>query len=141
MSPRLIRLRAPDPLESALVAAADLGRDELEQLRTHVAALLEALPPPVSRPAAVVRARPAPPAGVPCGPRGGGFIQWKHVRDGAKVYGPSPYWRVRLDRRQRSIYPARAGSGHTGSAVDRLRCEQPQRAGRAVRLPAVVPEA
>ena len=104
MSPRLIRLRAPDPLESALVAAADLDRDELEQLRTHVAALLEALPPPVSRPAAVARERPAPPAGVPCGPRGGGFIEWKHVRDGAKVYGPYPYWRVRLGRRQRSIY-------------------------------------
>jgi hypothetical protein len=109
MSTRLIRLRAPDRLESALVAAADLDRAQLEQLRAHVAALLEALPAlplrsPVRRRSTVSRARPVPPEGVQCGPRGGGFIEWKHIRHGAKLYGPYPYWRVRLGRRQCSIY-------------------------------------
>jgi Glycosyl transferase family 2 len=41
---------------------------------------------------------------LPQGRRGGGFIEWKRIRHGAKVYGPCPYLRLRLDGRQRSIY-------------------------------------
>ena len=106
MSVHLVRLRPADPLETALVAAADLDRAQLEQLRAHVTALLDALPPPeplTSRPASS-RQRSAPPPGVVCGPAGGGYIEWKRIPHGAKVYGPYPYWRVRLGGRQRSIY-------------------------------------
>ena len=105
MSVRLIRLRSADPLETALVAAADLDRTQLEQLGAHVAALLEALPPTERPPRPMpARQRPAPPPGMACGPAGGGYIEWKHIRHGGKVYGPYPYWRVRLGGRQRSIY-------------------------------------
>ena len=105
MSARLIRLRAPDPLETALVAAADLDRAQLEQVREHVAALLEALPPPAPAGASAARERPAPPDGAPCGPRGGGYLEWKRIpKPDGRVNGPYPYWRVRLGRRQRSIY-------------------------------------
>src|ERR671929_2355390 len=42
--------------------------------------------------------------GLPEGPRGGGWIEWKRVRQGQRVYGPYPYLRLRLGGRQRSIY-------------------------------------
>jgi hypothetical protein len=104
MRGRVIRFPIADALETALVAATELDRDELEQLQEHVRALLAALPPP---PALVVE--PAPErspflAGLPQGPRGGGSIEWKRIRQGQKVYGPYPYLRVRLGGRQRSIY-------------------------------------
>ena len=46
MTGRLIRFPIAEPLETALVAATELDREQLEQLRDHVAALLAALPPP-----------------------------------------------------------------------------------------------
>jgi hypothetical protein len=49
----VIRFPIADPLETALVAATELDREQLEQLRDQVAALLAALPP--LNPAAVVR--------------------------------------------------------------------------------------
>ncbi len=104
MTRRLIRFPIAEPLETALVAATELDRDELEQLQEHVSALLAALPPP---PAIVVeppRERSPFLAGLPQGPRGGGSIEWKRIRQGPKVYGPYPYLRVRLGGRQRSIY-------------------------------------
>ena len=104
MTGRVIRFPIADALETALVAATELDRDELEQLQEHVRALLAALPPP---PAVVVeptRERSPFLAGLPQGPRGGGSIEWKQVRQGQKVYGPYPYLRVRLGGRQRSIY-------------------------------------
>ena len=104
MTGRVIRFPIADALGTALVAATELDRDQLEQLQEHVRALLAALPPP---PAAVVepaRERSLCLAGLPQGPRGGGSIEWKRVRQGQKLYGPYPYLRVRLGGRQRSIY-------------------------------------
>ena len=105
MTRRLIRFPIADPLETALVAATELDREQLEQLRDQVAALLEALPPPA--PAPEVKARPERSpylAGLPEGPRGGGAIEWKWHRQGNQRYGPYPYLRLRLGGRQRSIY-------------------------------------
>jgi hypothetical protein len=85
--------------------------------RDHVAALLAALPPP---PAPISEPKPERSpflAGLPQGPRGGGFIEWKWVRQGAKVYGPYPYLRLRLDGRQRSIYPRALAQATRASAT------------------------
>ena len=105
MTGRVIRFPIADPLETALVAATELDREQLEQLRDQVAALLAASCPPT--PAPVVKSKPKRPpvlGGLPQGPRGGGSIEWKRIRHGDKVYGPYPYLRVRLGGRQRSIY-------------------------------------
>jgi hypothetical protein len=48
MTGRVIRFPIADPLETALVAATELDREQLEQLQEQVAALLAALPPPCS---------------------------------------------------------------------------------------------
>ena len=106
MTARLIRFPIAEPLETALVAATELNREELEQLRDQVAALLAAMPPP---PPPAPEREPKPDrspflVGLPQGPRGGGWIEWKRVRQGHKLYGPYPYLRVRLGGRQRSIY-------------------------------------
>ena len=103
MTRRLIRFPIAEPLETALVAATELDREQLEQLRDQVAALLAALPPPTPVPEPKPARSPFL-AGLPQGPRGGGFIEWKRVRQGQKVYGPYPYLRLRLGGRQRSIY-------------------------------------
>jgi hypothetical protein len=104
MTGRLIRFPIAEPLETALVAATELDREQLEQLRDHVAALLAAVPPPPA-PSSEPRPERSPwLAGLPQGPRGGGSIEWKWIRHGAKVYGPYPYLRLRLAGRQRSIY-------------------------------------
>lgn len=61
MTRRLIRFPIAEPLETALVAATELDREELEQLRDQVAALLEALPPPpVPAPAAEAKPERSP---------------------------------------------------------------------------------
>jgi hypothetical protein len=105
MTRRLIRFPIAEPLETALVAATELDREQLEQLRDQVAALLAALPPPAPAPVVEPKAERSPYlVGLPEGPRGGGSIEWKRIRHGDKVYGPYPYLRVRLDGRQRSIY-------------------------------------
>src|SRR5919197_4709838 len=105
MTRRLIRFPIAEPLETALVAATELDREELEQLRDQVAALLEALPPPIPAPAAEAKPERSPYlAGLPEGPRGGGAIEWKWHRQGNHRYGPYPYLRLRLGGRQRSIY-------------------------------------
>ena len=104
MTGRVIRFPIADALETALVAATELDRDQLEQLQEHVRALLVALPPPPAVVVEPVRERSPFLAGLPQGPRGGGSIEWKRVRQGQKVYGPYPYLRVRLGGRQRSIY-------------------------------------
>jgi hypothetical protein len=104
MTRRLIRFPIAEPLETALVAATELDREQLEQLRDQVAALLAAMPPspaPISEP----KSERSPfLAGLPEGPRGGGSIEWKPIRHGQKIYGPYPYLRVRVGGRQRSIY-------------------------------------
>ena len=103
MTGRLIRFPIAEPLETALVAATELDREQLEQLRDQVAALLAALPPP----APVTEPKPERSpfqAGLPQGPRGGGWIEWRRIRQGQKVYGPYSYLRLRLGGRQRSIY-------------------------------------
>ena len=111
MTGRVIRFPIADPLETALVAATELDREQLEQLRDQVAALLAAscppAPAPVVKPAPVVNSKPQRPpvlGGLPQGPRGGGSIEWKRIRRGDKIYGPYPYLRLRIDGRQRSIY-------------------------------------
>jgi len=105
MTGRVIRFPIADPLETALVAATELDREQLEQLRDQVAALLAASCPPA--PAPVAKSKPERPPlqeGLPQGPRGGGSIEWKRIRQGDKIYGPYPYLRVRIGGRQRSIY-------------------------------------
>ena len=105
MTGRVIRFPIADPLETALVAATELNREQLEQLRNQVAALLAASCPPA--PAPVLKSKPERPpflGGLPQGPRGGGSIEWKRIRHGDKIYGPYPYLRVRIGGRQRSIY-------------------------------------
>jgi len=105
MTGRVIRFPIADPLETALVAATELDREELEQLRDQVAALLAASCPPT--PARAVKSKPERPpvlGGLPQGPHGGGSIEWKRIRHGDKIYGPYPYLRLRIDGRQRSIY-------------------------------------
>ena len=123
MTRRLIRFPMAEPLETALVAATELDREQLEQLRDQVAALLEALPPPVPAPAAEAKPERSPYlAGLPEGPRGGGAIEWKWHRQGNHRYGPYPYLRLRLGGRQRSIYlralaqATRAAATSTGQA-------------------------
>ena len=76
-----------EPLETALVAATELDREQLEQLRDQVAALLEALPPPAPAPVVKPNAERSPYlAGLPEGPRGGGAIEWKWHRQGKNRY-------------------------------------------------------
>jgi hypothetical protein len=97
MTGRVIRFPIADPLETALVAATELDREQLEQLRDQVAALLAASCPPA--PAPVVKSKPERPpflGGLPQGPRGGGSIEWKRIRHGDKVYEPYPYLRLRI---------------------------------------------
>jgi len=104
MTRRVIRFPIAEPLETALVAAIELDRDQLEQLRDQVAALPAAMPPP---PAPVTEPKPersAFLAGLPEGPRGGGAIEWKWIGRGQRRFGPYPYLRVRVSGRHRSIY-------------------------------------
>ena len=104
MTRRLIRFPIAEPLETALVAATELDREQLEQLRDQVAALLAAMPPP---PAPISEPKPERSpflAGLPEGQRGGGAIEWKRFRRGPRVFGPYPYLRVWVSGRHRSIY-------------------------------------
>jgi hypothetical protein len=104
MTGRVIRFPIADPLQTALVAATELDREQLEQLRDQVAALLAAMPPP---PAPISQAKPERSpflAGLPEGPRGGGAIEWKWIGRGQRRFGPYPYLRVRVSGRHRSIY-------------------------------------
>ena len=81
---RVIRFPIADPLETALVAATELNREQLEQLRAQVAALLAAMPPP---PAPVTEPKPERSpflVGLPQGPRAGGLIESKPIRHGQK---------------------------------------------------------
>src|ERR1700730_12510496 len=105
MTGRVIRFPIADPLETALVAATELDREQLEQLRDQVAALLAASASPAAAPM-VKSEQERPPylRGLPEGPHGGGSIEWKRIRQGDKVYGPYPYLRFRSGGRQRSIY-------------------------------------
>ena len=104
MTARLIRFPIAEPLETALVAATELDREQLEQLRDQVAALLAALPPPPA-PEPEPRAERSPfLAGLPQGRRGGGAIEWKWFRRGQHVCGPYPYLRVHVGGKHRSIY-------------------------------------
>ena len=104
MTRRPIRFPIADPLETALVAATELDREQLEQLRDQVAALLAAMPlPPV--PISEPKPERSPfLAGLPEGPRGGGSIEWKWIGRGQRRFGPYPYLRVRVSGRHRSIY-------------------------------------
>jgi hypothetical protein len=105
MTGRVIRFPIADPLETALVAATELDREQLEQLRDQVAALLAASAP-LARAPVIKSEQERPPflRGLPEGPRGGGSIEWKRIRHGDKMYGPYPYLRLRIGGRQRSIY-------------------------------------
>jgi hypothetical protein len=104
MTRRVIRFPIADPLETALVAATELDREQLEQLRDQVAALLAAMPPP---PPPISEPKPERSpflAGLPQGPHGGGSIEWKWIGRGQRRFGPYPYLRVRVSGRHRSIY-------------------------------------
>ena len=104
MTGRLIRFPIAEPLETALVAATELDREQLEQLRDQVAALLAAMPPPPAPVSEPKLERSPFLAGLPEGVRGGGWIEWKQFRRGSRVVGPYPYLRVRVSGRHRSIY-------------------------------------
>jgi hypothetical protein len=123
MTGRVIRFPIAEPLETALVAATELDREQLEQLRDQVAALLAASLPPAAAPVVKSKRKRAPfLEGFPEGPRGGGSIEWKTIRRGDKLRGPYPYLRVRVGGRQRSIYlkalaQATRASATTGGQV------------------------
>ena len=120
MTGRVIRFPIADPLETALVAATELDRAQLEQLRDQVAVLLAALPPPPAPDVAAKPERSPLLTGLPEGRRGGGSIEWKRFRRGARVFGPYPSLRVRVGGRHRSIYlkalahATRAAAAHGG---------------------------
>ncbi len=104
MTRRVIRFPIAEPLETALVAATELDREQLEQLRDQVVALLAAMPPP---PAPISEPKPERSpllAGLPAGPRGGGSIEWMWIGRGQRRFGPYPYLRVHVGGRHRSIY-------------------------------------
>lgn len=106
MTGRLLRFPTADPLEMVLTGLVELDRAQLEQVQEHLTALLEAFAPPSPRmpPSRPVRERLDLPPDVPRGPLGGGYIEWKRIPHGTKMYGPYPYLRLRIGGRQRSIY-------------------------------------
>jgi hypothetical protein len=104
MTRRVIRFPIAEPLETALVAATELDREQLEQLRDQVAALLAAMPPPPTPEREPKPERSPWLAGLPEGVRGGGWIEWKWMSQGQRRFGPYPYLRVRVGGRHRSIY-------------------------------------
>lgn len=108
MTGRLLRFPTVDPLELVLTGMVELDRAQLEQVQEHLTALLAAFAPPSPSPlpSRPVRERPDLPPDVPRGPLGGGYIEWKCIPHGTKVYGPYPYpyLRLRIGGRQRSIY-------------------------------------
>ena len=104
MTRRVIRFPIAEPLETALVAATELDRDQLEQLRDQVAALLAAMPPPLAPESEPKPERSPWLAGLPEGVRGGGWIEWKWMSQGQRRFGPYPNLRVRVGGRHRSIY-------------------------------------
>jgi hypothetical protein len=104
MTGRLLRFPTADPLETVLTGLTELDQAQLEQVQEHLTALLAAFAPPNLPPSRPVRERPDLPPDVPRGPLGGGYIEWKRIPHGTKVYGPYPYLRLRIGGRQRSIY-------------------------------------
>ena len=104
MTRRVIRFPMAEPLETALVAATELDREQLEQLRDQVAALLAALPPPAAPISEPKPERTPFLAGLPEGVRGGGWIEWKWIGRGQRRFGPYPYLRVWVQSRHRSLY-------------------------------------
>jgi hypothetical protein len=112
MAGRVIRFAIADALETALVTATELDRDQLQQLQEHVAALLAALPPPPAIVVEPTRQRSPFLDGLPEGPRGGGSLEWKRIRQGQKVHGPYPLSPGPVGRTAAVDLPPRAGSGH-----------------------------
>lgn len=83
-----------------------LDLPHLEQLSAHLGDLIEQLksvPLPDPTPPEIVQL--AVSDGAPlCGSRGSGYIEWKWIRQGDKVYGPYPYWRFVRNGKRCSIY-------------------------------------
>lgn len=83
-----------------------LDLPHLEQLSVHLGDLIEQLKPvalPDTAPPEIVQS--AVSKGAPlCGSRGSGYIEWKWIRQGNKVYGPYPYWRFVRNGKRCSIY-------------------------------------
>lgn len=73
MTARVIRFPIANPLETAFVAATEFNREQLEQLRDQVAALLAASSPPTAVP--VLKSKPERP---PCGRFTGGTT-WRRL--------------------------------------------------------------
>ena len=83
-----IRGSSGEILGGSVIARDISDRKQLEQLRDQVGALLAALPPPTPAPVAKAKPDRSPYlAGLPEGPRGGGSIEWKQIRQGDKLYG------------------------------------------------------
>ena len=120
MPGRLLRFPTADPLETVLTGLAELDRAQLEQVREQLTTLLDAFVPTSSVPPSTrpVRERPDRPPEVPRGPLGGGYIEWKRIRHGTKVYGPYPYLRLRIGGRQRSIYLQEVAQAARAGATD-----------------------
>jgi hypothetical protein len=94
-----------DPLTVALEALSHLDRAQLLVLRDHLLDLLAVTEQGDSeRPADPQRQEAEERVPTARGPRGGGYIEWKHIRKGDKVYGPYPYWRVKIGNTLHSFY-------------------------------------
>jgi len=135
MTGRVIRFPIADPLETALVAATELNREQLEQLRDQVAPLLAASCPPAT--AAVVKSKPERPPFLGGLPQGTTWWRLDRVeadsprRQGLRaisVPAAAYWWAAALN------LPEGAGSRDTRVGHER-RASQPQRMSRLVRVP------
>jgi hypothetical protein len=77
----------------------------LTQLYEHLGEMIEQMEPvalPEEAPAEIVEL--SEDGDAVCSSRGNGYIEWKTIRHGKKVYGPYPYWRFIRDGKRYSIY-------------------------------------
>lgn len=84
---------------------AHLDWYDLLQLQEHLGEMIEQMQPetlPENAPEAIIEVLNDSDEG--CSHRDNGYIEWKSIRHGDKVYGPYPYWRFVRDGKHHSIY-------------------------------------
>lgn len=92
-------------LLSIMQQVVHLDRCHLTQLYEHLGEMIEQMEPvalPEDAPSEIGELSEED--DVVCSSRGNGYIEWKTIRHGDKVYGPYPYWRFIRDGKRYSIY-------------------------------------
>ncbi|MBD3887424.1 hypothetical protein IFO70_38355 [Phormidium tenue FACHB-886] len=92
-------------LLSIMQQVTHLDWQHLTQLHAHLGEMIDQMKPvplPENAPPEIVELSKENPA--LCGARGEGYIEWKTIRQGDKVYGPYPYWRFIRNGKRYSIY-------------------------------------